>query len=302
MTQEEAIKYIEEYKENTGISYEQIAKEMNISGSTLSSFRGKTYKTPHTIINLIVKFKKSQEKKVKLATRDGFVETSVAKKILDLMEYASLTNRFCYIYGDPGVGKTETMLEYCKRDLTAIRIVPTEVDVSLKGINTLLCTALGSMKKRTNIEAKNFIINKLKNSNRLVIVDEAQNLTLKTIDYLRQIIVDKDGAGCGLILSGNDGLHTRIKGEEKMRQIESRTGLRKEVRLSDTKLSDIKMFFDGLEDGEYKFLHSISKGEGCGIRTAIDLYKFYLDVKSESKVKGLDLMVHIAREEMGIGL
>ena len=71
------------------------------------------------------------------------------------------------------------------------------------------------------------IVNKLKNSGRLIIVDEAENLPYRALELLRRIY---DKAKVGILLVGLPKLLTNLKGNKgQYKQLYSRVGVLAEL-------------------------------------------------------------------------
>ena len=58
----------------------------------------------------------------------------------------------------------------------------------------------------------NTLVEQLAGTNRLIIIDEAQHLTKKTLEHLRSI---SDETGVGICFVGNEEVYSRLKGSGK---------------------------------------------------------------------------------------
>jgi DNA transposition AAA+ family ATPase len=137
------------------------------------------------------------------------VHTSVYQLVKASCDNAKETGRFSVITGSPGVGKTTAAEDYARINPSTIYIRGSEFTTATVILDDLI-TAL-KLKNRTGhtkaAKAKK-IIEALKGSNRLIILDEADKCTKDSPDPLRTI---SDETGCGVVLAGNVPLRDAIK-------------------------------------------------------------------------------------------
>lgn len=267
---EEARKCLIQYRDESGKSQSKIAKELGVSDGVVSAFINGTYKTPHQIVDKVEALLSMQEAKGIAPQAPGFVMTSVSKRIMDTMEYCHLLGKTGIAYGDAGVGKTMSIMEYKKLHPESIVITGNPVFSSISGINDLLCEQMGIREKNAKRICME-IISRLKGSGRLLIVDEAQYLTKKALEYIKCI---GDGSGVGICLVGNEEIISKVKGTGKsdFAQLFSRVFSRA-VLTHDIKESDIELIFksSGLDKETLDFLYKISQTK-YGVRGAVNIY------------------------------
>lgn len=161
------------------------------------------------------------------ADREAFVETASAEKIMSALAYAQTYHDMVSIYGGPGVGKTRTIHYYRSQyDLVWIAtatpataaVVPALEEVAeALGISD---PAGGARRIARQIRAK------VRGTNGLIIIDEAQHLSMAAIEELRSI---HDVTKVGLALVGNETSYARLAGGGRgamFAQINSRLGLK----------------------------------------------------------------------------
>ncbi|GEA12707.1 AAA family ATPase [Alteromonas sp. KUL49] len=150
-----------------------------------------------------------------------FVETTTWNIVNYACKMARAEGGFAIIAGSPGVGKTESLEEYTRRVPSTIYMRGSEVTNSTTVIDKLV-KALdirigGQYRKSAKVDA---IVEKLKNSKRLIILDETDKCHVDTPDPLRTI---SDDTGCGVILAGNTNLRNMVAmGDNRYDLIESR--------------------------------------------------------------------------------
>ncbi|GMQ61171.1 AAA family ATPase [Vallitalea maricola] len=269
---QQSINMVNEYLKENQMSKSAFAKAINVSPATLSLFLNDGYKAPHTVIPKIEAYLKVQEQKQIAPQRPDFQPTHVSKTVMDVITYCHIQGVMGTAYGDAGIGKTEGAREYCRQNTDAIMITISPVFANTKGVNELLCEELRITDKRTNMAAYMSIVRKLRNSNRVVIIDEAQHLTIKTLEHLRSMIVDD--SCCGLVLIGNEMIYNRMTGkqEAQLAQLFSRIAIRKNVLTTSVQFEDMVKLFPTLGEEEQKFLYRISHSSKWGVRGAVNLY------------------------------
>lgn len=271
MTYEQAVAWIDAHMEKKHISQTAMAKELNISGGALSSYRNRKYPNPETITLKVQELAKLHEKKVLAPKAPDFVETTVANQVTQAIAYAHTRGVVSVAYGDAGVGKTTAVKEYLKQHQLAIGITIIPTYASLTGVNELLSDVLG-VRERTDRKITRDIISKLKDSGRVIIVDEAQHLTTRAIEHLRSI---SDMSGVGVCFVGNEQIYAKLLGSRKAdyAQLFSRIAMKKMVTVSTNTINDIYKIFagHGLDEQAMEILYRISR-TNYGLRGAINVY------------------------------
>jgi len=113
----------------------------------------------------------------------------------------------------------------------------------------------------------------LKNSNKVIIIDEAQLLSFEQIEAIR-IFGGKCNTGVAFV--GNHAIYTKMlgSGQQQFAQVFSRIGNEAEVLTSRIKRSDVALVFEDavLDDKALEILYQISKTYR-GIRGAVNVYE-----------------------------
>lgn len=296
MNEQQARDAIAEYRKASGKSQSEIAKELGISPAQLSAFLGGTYKAPHTVVPKIEALLEQHESRKMAPKAPEYADTTVSKQVMDAIEYCHLQGKIGVIYGDAGIGKTMGIRHYCELNPMAISITISPAFATMSGVNDLLSDKIG-VRETSARRIYSELVNRLSGSGRVIIIDEAQHLTKKTLEHLRSI---SDETGVGICFVGNEEVYSRLKGTGKadFAQIFSRIAIRKPVFLSSIKKVDIdKIFFDAhLDDESLEFLYKIAKTR-YGIRGAVNVY-----VAATALFEKVDAekIVKVARE-MNIG-
>lgn len=291
-----AIDFLREYIERKGITQKEAGREIGVTDGVISGFLAGKYKTPHAIIPKIMKLKEMDEKKAVAPKAPDFAPTSVSRVVQNAIAYAHLRGVISVVYGDAGVGKTSTVREYVKNDKLALLITISPTFASITGVNDLIAEQLG-VRERVSRRITKEIVDRLKGSGRVLIVDEAQHLTVRALNHLRCL---SDESGIGVALIGNEEVYSKLRGSGKadFAQLFSRIGMRKQIQTRDITMSDIESIFGKYELGlpVLKLLTGVANTP-YGIRGAVNVYISTVAVYGEVEEKG---MVKVMRD-MNIG-
>ena len=271
LSYEQAVPLVQDYKQESGKTQTAIANELAISDAALSSFLKGTYKTPHTIIPKVAELLKVTGRRKVAPKEPAFVETTVAKRVMEAISYCHLQGKIAVVYGDAGVGKTQAVRAYLRENSLAIGITISPSYASITGVNELIADQLG-IRERVARRIYAEIIGKLKDSGRVLIVAEAQHLTVRALNPLRCM---SDESGVGIALIGNEEVYTKLRGSGKadFAQLFSRIGMRREVLTSTTTKEAIRKIFAEahLEEDALELLYRIAR-TASGLRGAVNVF------------------------------
>ncbi|ECC5191151.1 AAA family ATPase [Salmonella enterica] len=207
-----------------GYSQGQVARAIGRSSATMNQYvQGKYNGDIADMEERIGHFlRRVREKQNALRIDERFVSTPTASKGLEVLSYAHLESEICVLYGAAGLGKTMILKEYARRDDTVIFI---EADPGFTA-RTLLEELCGRLRlsKNGNIHALiEVCVEKLKDSGRLLVIDEAELLPYRALEVIRRL---HDKAGIGVVLAGMPRLIVNLKGKRgEYAQLYSRVAL-----------------------------------------------------------------------------
>lgn len=161
----------------------------------------------------------------KIRSAPAYVETPTARDITMQLTYAQTAPDLAVIVGTPGIGKTKAAEHYQGNNPNVFMMTALDTVKSPFAVLDELATVIGVTERRTT-RLNRAIRTKLKDSQALIIIDEAQNLSLAALDEIRSFL---DLGNIGLALIGDTRLHGLIHGkgrEGKMAQLSSRVGMR----------------------------------------------------------------------------
>jgi len=265
---------LHQYLERTGSSQTVVAKAIDFSTGALSSFLKNTYKgDSNAIATRLVDFLNLETQRQAAPKAPEFVMTNFANHILSLAGYAHVNKDIGLINGDAGVGKTFTLEHYVKTHPGVIFITAGPGMASPKAIIEEIMDQLGCKEYGTLNRMIKVIINVLKGSGRLIIIDEATHLTMLSRETLRSI---HDQAEIGIVYCGTHELYKQMYGShgQVYAQLLSRVGVTRALHRKNITKDDIRLIFEqsGKLNSEcINLLYERSHGEG-GLRFARKMY------------------------------
>ncbi len=243
---------------STGMSQKQVGTQLGKSAAVVNQYLKGTYKGDVEGVDKAVAelAKREQGKSTELSK--AFIETTTAIRTMQCCQLAHQNHDMQIVIGDAGLGKTMALKEYTKRKSNVIMI---EVDptFSSKVLLAEICQELGIIAGRNNNAMMKAIIDKLDGSDRLLIVDEAELLTLNSLEILRRI---HDKADIGIVLAGMPRLRANLRGARgQYKQIFSRIGDFHDLKMR-LPVEDIAMFCESaLGTSEFnETLNKVSQG------------------------------------------
>ena len=128
------------------------------------------------------------------------------------------------VHGAAGIGKTTACRKYAEENSTVIFFTCTEGNGRIGGIVSGIASGIDMRKWNPNaVKKAQFVTEKLNGSGRLIIIDNAQRVTLGGLRFLFDL---HDGTGVSVALVGNPEVLDRISGNDQMT---SRIGLKQDV-------------------------------------------------------------------------
>lgn len=215
------IDMLKDYIEKTKFSQSKIATMLGVSPAVVSQYLKGEYKGNMVAIDKKVAqmLERQAEKAKDICT--NFVETPTSKDIFDACHMAHSMKDINLVIGDAGLGKTITLKQYVAQNSNVI-FVEIDPTFSPKVLLVELCLKLGLTPSRNNHENIANLIEKLRGSDNLLIIDEAELLSYKALEIIRRIY---DKAEIGVVLAGMPRLRANLRGQKgEYKQLYSRIG------------------------------------------------------------------------------
>lgn len=203
-----------EFKAKSGMNQTQLARGIGTSPASISMYlngtyadKGGNYETIEPKIEAFLEVQESKAQREELVL--GFVSTKTTRRISEVMRDAHEAGDTVVIYGQAGLGKTQAVKNYCEKNPAAILI---EANPSFTAL--VLMRKLAAAAKVSTVGSLNDLFesvsDRLRDSGRLIVVDEAENLPLRALEIIRRL---HDDTGCGLVLSGMPRLVANLRGK-----------------------------------------------------------------------------------------
>jgi DNA transposition AAA+ family ATPase len=247
---------LNEYKSNTaGVTWASLAREIGgeYSESSMSVFASGKYKceSARNIVEAVERFLSLVDERRQLITEAQYVPTSLSRRMLALIKKVVLLTKIGVIAAESGTGKTRTLQEYL---ISAPRSIYIMCDPTMQpqhlSVWPVLYRLLASLGVHTNAKCNQVIamvtvIDKLRNTGRAIIFDEAQFLPAVALDLIRGI---HEQARVPVILAGNETMYEGARSGQSSAayvQFASRS-LRERFGSADIKPADVDMIAEQL--------------------------------------------------------
>ena len=222
-----------------GITQNQVAKSIGVSGGAISSwlsgtYRGDNEKLAHSI-GVYLRKQESRSRTLRLPT----VSIEPYRQIHYTMDIAAEETDIVLICGQAGTGKTTALKEYISQ-YGGIYIKVDKTYTQHRLIN-VLADKLGVAARGSAAQQTERIIHTLEDRDTLVVIDEADYLSDGSLEYLRQVVYD--AGGTGLVLCGLPRLSSIIQNVRNDHdQLLSRIGVH--LMLEDISPQDMEAVID----------------------------------------------------------
>lgn len=208
-------------------------------------------------------------------------DTHTVDDIIMAVSFAEAAGDISLIYGDAGLGKTVSLKKYVSLHPDTIYIELKDCDKSTKGVCEKILFNIGKELHGVDRLLVDTITDYLTNNPRLIIIDEAQHLSIRALENLRAI---NDSTETGIVLCGNPTVYDRMhgRGQAHFAQLYSRIGIRRHIVEPD--LEDItKIFFNyELDKESLLYLHKLALQRG-GIRNCVKVLNIALQLRDDEK-------------------
>ncbi len=281
---------LENYLKAEGLSQAKAAPIIGISAAVLSQYRRSIYdkgditeveKKLEEFFRLKDEQAEHTRKAEPFGTARGYVPTSISESAYKLIRYCQLEKGIVVIDGDAGIGKTKAAAKYLQDNpATSVYVKAAPSTSSVRSLLKVIAKALKMPENQRTEDLSVMIQEKLKNTDKVLIIDEAQNLKFLALEEIRGW-VDEDPftgkLGIGIVLIGNDEVYNKMLGKQEaiFSQQFNRTRLHGRYRTQDVKKEDVARLFPALAERkmekELDYLHNISHSK-WGIRGMVNVF------------------------------
>lgn len=281
---EQVRKELASFMEQTGKSQSQIAKETNLSTATISKFLGGIYSGDNTKIAKTLKkyLKLAQSRRNIIRTETFYEELRNTKTALFAAEYAHTNCDIVLLSGAAGAGKTTALKHYVENSAGVIFVTANSCASSAMAILGEIALKIGKIPKTKKQLLMNELVSYFKDSQRLIIIDEADHLTFSALQALRNL---NDESGVGVLLSGNDKIYNQMVCGAKcgeFDQLRTRIFARPKVS-NDYTIEEIQGVFPNVDMPSTKILLEVAQTQS--LRTARKLYNMSAELANANNQK-----------------
>ncbi|MDE6679225.1 MAG: AAA family ATPase [Ruminococcus sp.] len=263
--------------EKSGKTQIQIAKETGISGAVISQFINGTYEGDNDKIAYdLEKYLVIATERLENSDRTVFyTELRNTQTSLFAVKYAHKNCEMVLLSGDAGAGKTTALKYYTQNNTGVIFITASTCISSPTAILREIASAIGKKATGNKSQIEKTIVTALSNSNRLIIIDEADQLNFNAIQTIRNI---NDKAHVGILLSGNNRIYNQmVMGARctEFDQIRTRCFVRPKVSNTYT-LDEMQNIFPNVEKKGIGILLKLAERES--LRMAVKLFNAVIEL------------------------
>ena len=273
------------WKAQSGTSVNVIAKMINRSAALVSLYVNKKYSGDIKDVEKDIASLLRREQDLEFTVgQQVFCSTGPTKLIWEVLQYCDEQQDMGVAVGPAGIGKTQTCNAYKRKNRGTVFLT---ADIATRSVGAVLHLmakkAGGTAKARTNSRLLHHIIDKLKNSRRLILIDEAHFLTWEAFEVVRKI---HDCAGVGVAYIGMERLYDQMRGGDTRAMLYEQIYSRIAIKRDDLKVTkaDVRMvagaLAPGLDKASIDFLYDKARGKGK-LRTVAKLLKVGMKMHKE---------------------
>jgi hypothetical protein len=258
----EFIGELKKFLKDNGWSLSAMATAAGLSSATLSQFAADKYPGDWdgVRVKLDAVMVREADKAGAPVRESVFVETSASRRVFHIARNCHLTGDIGVCYSQAGLGKTESVREYARQNPDAILIEADPgytAEVLFRELRERLSGATHHMSMHDSFLD---CCTRLRNSGRLLIIDEAEQLPYRALELVRRL---HDKTGIGILMVGMPTLLANLKGRKgEYAQLYSRVGIA--MRLPTLAEKDVAAMLDmllpGIDGGVRKTFREESSG------------------------------------------
>lgn len=286
------------YMRDNNITQAAFAAALGFSNSSgLNQYLKGTYKSPARFEQKLQEFFNISEAAEQLHGTPDYVPTSISEAVYKTIRSAHLKGGLAVECGDAGIGKTKAVQKYAADfPNNAVVVTVNPVFSSISSFLKLICRTLHIAVARKDDMWFN-VASYFAGGRKVLIIDEAQHLPVKTIDMIRSI--SDYVPSMGVVFVGNRSVVDNMGGrlEAAFAQIQSRTKQSKLRMTTQITIEDIRKLFPDLPGEQEQALMLAVAQSKQGLRGASNLYSNACD-NEDITYDGLIQMMKFM--EMGI--
>lgn len=215
---------LREEMKTRSLTLADVGRGVGLSATAVSQWLSEKYPGDNARVAEAVRCFLTREKAKREAPRPeiGFVQTLAATRYFEVCAVCHRDGEIGVFTAPPGTGKTCSGKEYARLHPDVI-LIEADLGFTAGVLFTDLCKRLGLPTQGVVHDLFENVVDKLMNSGRLIIVDEAEHLPYRALELLRRV---HDKAGVGIVLVGLPRLIENLRGKRgEYAQLYSRVGI-----------------------------------------------------------------------------
>lgn len=207
-------------------SHTKLGRKVNYSPAVITLYLAGKYTGDVAEVEARLRDYVANEERRRMVGVDTVV-SDVTKAVRAAFDLARETNDVSVVVGEPGVGKTRAIDLYVNGNKdqpgnpTCVHLVISSWNKDLSSIEGALMAAVGKAGYDNRTRRAEWLVQKLRNSDRLIIVDDAHKLTQPALQWIFDF---HEATGCPVALVGTPALEAKLRSDS---QRFSRVGLKK---------------------------------------------------------------------------
>lgn len=275
-------KDLSDFMQESGKSQRQIAKETGLSSSVISQFLKGTYPGDNQEVSkAIEQYLSISKDRLNIVLQAPFyIDLQNTQETLFCCYYSNKHNAISLISGAAGAGKTTALKHYADTHTGVIFVTANACTTTATAILGLICKQLGKQIPARRAALMNTLVEALSGTSRLIIIDEADHLSLDALQAVRNL---NDEAQCGMVLSGNDKIYRQMLSPRRgyeFDQIRTRIAVRKNV-YNQYSIGEMQAMFPEVNQECIGYLLKLACAES--LRTARKLYEVAVELAAAQK-------------------
>jgi len=237
---------LEKYKKRINSSWNAVAKNLGYSPTVISqcvsgTYAGNVSRLENKLDEILANIEAEKEV-ASLAHRVTYVETSISSAVYKSIRLCHMQGGFAIECGEAGIGKTMACKKYAEDHPNTAYYL--SINPCMSGITSLLkelCNIL-NLPQGNRYDMWLSVARKLSGERKVLILDEAQHLPIKTLDSLRAFF--DTYSEIGICLVGNNELVSKLRNSKTaVAQIKNRTKTTAIRHTADITQQDIELLF-----------------------------------------------------------